>query len=335
MQSSIELLTENSVVRNLPVNIDEADIGLFSKELIRIIPKSECLVLEKVWFSNETFVDPLRFKIYSENTHLRPLGKRRLFKVILGLFQIRKKTVKNALWLTDEWSNGYFHWMLDVLPKWVASEKYIKNHVLLLPFSLSQLSFVKDTLKLLNVPFAIVYPRDVFFVGQCLVPEYTAPTGNFQPSLVQQLRLRLKEGLNLGKLDRSLRKIYISRAKATKRKILNENEVNIVLAKFGYEIHHFEDYDFSLQVQIIHEASHLVSLHGAGLSNMLFLNKGSKVFEIRNNQDNHNNCYFSLSSALNLEYYYITAKGNSSNTFSVDITIDLLRFESVLKQMEN
>ena len=68
----------------------------------------------------------------------------------------------------------------------------------------------------------------------------------------------------------------------------------------------------------------LVSNHGAGLSNMLFMAPGGSVLELRKRGDAHNNCYFALASALNLKYYYQLCDPENPNqdAFSADLIVD-------------
>src|ERR1035437_4173888 len=61
--------------------------------------------------------------------------------------------------------------------------------------------------------------------------------------------------------------------------------------------HPFED-----QVAILSKARYVASNHGAGLTNMLFMRPGGRVLELRREGDAHNNCFFTLASALKLDY---------------------------------
>lgn len=51
---------------------------------------------------------------------------------------------------------------------------------------------------------------------------------------------------------------------------------------------------------------------------MLFMEADTAVLEFRHQGDTHNNCYFSLASALNIKYFYQTCQsdysGNTCNT---------------------
>jgi hypothetical protein len=59
----------------------------------------------------------------------------------------------------------------------------------------------------------------------------------------------------------------------------------------------------------------LLSIHGAGLTHMLWMKLGSKVLEIRVKNNINDNCYFTLTSDLNHNYYYFIAKTNPKKTY--------------------
>ena len=98
--------------------------------------------------------------------------------------------------------------------------------------------------------------------------------------------------------------MYISRAKAFKRRIVNEPDCISLLKKYNFNIIILEDYTFLEQISICANAQYIVSNHGAGLSNILFMKPSSSVLELRKENDYHNNCYFSLANAMSLNYYY-------------------------------
>ena len=78
----------------------------------------------------------------------------------------------------------------------------------------------------------------------------------------------------------------------------------------------------------------LIGLHGAGLTNMLFMSEKTNVLELRNEEDSHNNCYFSLASDLNLDYYYQLNKGDRKDTHEVNVTVDILLLKQNIERMQ-
>ncbi len=86
------------------------------------------------------------------------------------------------------------------------------------------------------------------------------------------------------------------------------------------------------QIHLFNSVKWLVSIHGAGLTNMIFMNKGCHILELRNKDDKDNNCYFSLASAVGLNYYYLENATDNSNTNVGNFFIDPKKFEEVLQK---
>ncbi len=118
-----------------------------------------------------------------------------------------------------------------------------------------------------------------------------------------------------------------------KRKIENEQELIELLKQFEYEVHCLEDYSFQEQLNIMAATKFLVSNHGAGLTNMLFMPAGAKILELRHVSDNHNNCFFSLASGMEHDYYYLLNHSDSSNFYTADVSVDLREMKIVLELM--
>ncbi len=76
-------------------------------------------------------------------------------------------------------------------------------------------------------------------------------------------------------------------------------------------------------------ARYMVSNHGAGLTNMLFMKAGGRVLELRHESDRINNCYFTLASALELDYLYQTCtpvvQGEDPHTADLRVDAEKLR----------
>jgi hypothetical protein len=62
---------------------------------------------------------------------------------------------------------------------------------------------------------------------------------------------------------------------------------------------------------------------------MLFMPEGANVLELRHQTDAINNCYFTLSSALNLDYFYQScppvAAGENPHTANLIVDLETLR----------
>jgi hypothetical protein len=75
-------------------------------------------------------------------------------------------------------------------------------------------------------------------------------------------------------------KLYISRSKATSRKIVNEQELEIGLEARGFRIVHFEDLTFPEQLVLMARADIIVSAHGAAWTLAVVARLGTPVIEI-------------------------------------------------------
>ncbi|MEM7596562.1 MAG: glycosyltransferase family 61 protein [Pseudomonadota bacterium] len=79
---------------------------------------------------------------------------------------------------------------------------------------------------------------------------------------------------------RPTRRLYLSRANANRRKILNEAELVDRLRPLGFEAVCPEEYTLREQAAMMAEASHVISPHGAGMCNLVFAPPGCQVLEL-------------------------------------------------------
>lgn len=76
------------------------------------------------------------------------------------------------------------------------------------------------------------------------------------------------------------RKIFLTRPKNSNRNIINLPEVEAIFSSFGYEIILPDTLSLTSQIKLANEAKIIASNHGAGLSNVLFMQRGAFVFEM-------------------------------------------------------
>ena len=308
--SNQETLYQDSIsIRKLPINLDRADFPLFEHELKKEIPATNLLRLENVnvnpegiiFRGNKIFLESFASPKYLY-AWLKPKAKLK-FLIKNRLFRNIEKIDSEVFWFTDNWSNLYFHWITDALPRLFAIREKIVNATLLLPGTYQKKEYITSSLS----PFVCQEVKFLNHIIPCKIlqiPTRTAPTGNYNETLIRDLRSFYSDFYYRTHSESIGDKVYISRGKAQKRKIKNEEECLAVLKEYGFKVFYFEDCSFEQQVKIALNARYLISNHGAGLTNMLFMKSGSSVFELRRKADKSNNCYLSLSSALNLRYFY-------------------------------
>lgn len=234
----------------------------------------------------------------------------------------RNKTIKKKghkyLIIFDEWSAAnLYHFYFHSLEKIVFAQKVdaLNNFKILIPPRTSR--FVDETLNLLginehyriqqncnlNADFAIISPGN----------NAALPSKKSAIAVRNLLLPKITSNLDLGE------RIYISRQKAEKRKVLNHTELEQLLSKYQFKTLYAEDFSLEEQISIFKNAKFVVSPHGAGLSNIIFMNKGSKIIEI--STDIKEQCvphFMVLANHLELDYYYLDSKIEKEN-YSVDL----------------
>lgn len=329
MESNFTLIESSTSIRNEPVNLISDDCDLFRSEFLKQINKTTACQIINADIIYDTVYNLKLFRNYSSYTNILKIGLSRKIRRILVFFY-PAVTVPEGIWITDELSSAYFHWITDALPKLIAAENLVGSRKVILPDTYKTYPFIEASLKQLNYTSFYYDQKKRLRVGSLLMIGSTAPTGNYNNYLINKLRTKF---LNRT-LNKPFRKVFISRQKAVQRKIINELEIQELLITYGYEIHNFEDYTLQTQINIMSETKFMIGLHGAGLTNMLFMQPKGKILELRNQNDNHNNCYFSLASDLEHDYYYLNNTSDNNNTHITNIYVDIQKLLNILNKMD-
>ena len=314
--------------RKLPVNFSQTDLPLFEGELERAIPESKLLRFRDVLASPEGLLFE-RTRILPESFafpyHLDQWKRRSVLKFLTTnyVFRKRRRIDADALWITDYWSTGYFHWLADALTRLFVVRDRLSDLLLVLPGKYQGLEHVKASLAAFGVNAVDFIDQNEFVECRNLVmPSHTAPSGHYNTDAIRGLRSVLLSAYG----DRSSKgeRLYISRRIAAKRRIINEDEIAPILSRFGFETVRTEELSFEQQVRTLSRARYVVSNHGAGLTNTLFMREGGSVLELRHQTDRINNCFFTLASALELNYFYQTCgpQNAKADPHEADLLVD-------------
>ena len=335
MPTSKQLLySEHWVKRKLPANFNAVDEPFFANDYEHFIPAAYSLRLKGAHVTSEGIVFR-GLKPVPESLRLPPrhYGLRYRLSCLLKRRRVRLPDQEEYLMPFDVWSSGYFHWMLDCLPRIHILRERARNSVLLLPEAYA--GFHLKSLALYEFKSIFQIPANSYVhVPNLLMPTRIAPTGNYNETVIKNIRETYRQHYRSTSIVNHGERVYISREKATRRKIVNEPEVVSLLKDHGFTIVNFEDWSFDQQVAIAAQIKVLVSIHGAGLTNMLFMNENASVMELRRSGDTTNLCYFSLASALGLRYYYQfgSPENIQRSTFDDNLKIDLTQLKSNLKK---
>ncbi len=263
-----------------------------------------------------------------------------------GLFTLWKLPAVHSLKgtaavLSTQGSDVYFHWMFDVLPRLELLRLSGINFddIDYFIFSSYHLPFQIQTLSQLGIPeHKIVTNRELTHImaDNLIVPSWASQPGEI-PKWVCQFLRRTFLSTNNTNLSATLKKIYISRAKATHRKVINEEKLVDKLEEIGVESVILESKSMEEQTQCFASAHQIIGPHGAGLSNLVFCSPGTKVIEVfsPNYVETH---YWVLSNALDLDYHYLIGEGEYPKEYQDphwiwdDINLNLNHLFSLLSQ---
>lgn len=323
------MVQEITVQRTLPENLRPEDLWMFSPALKATFYTLLPINLRNVAILQDTVFDPKERKFYAAFTHVNSLGFLPLAKRVAHCALKSWRTIPDGIWIKDEWSANYFHWMTDCLPRlWLGLQEGKSKKAILME-SFKHLPYVSQSLKLLGVQPVYFKSGENLWVENLVLTGRTANFANFN----EPLTLLTREKMAIKADVSPFRKIYVSRKLATKRKAHNELEVELLVRKKGYEIIYMEKLNLKEQVSLMAHTKIMVSLHGAALTNMLFMQEDKTVVELRNQSDDKTNCYFNLASTLVIKYFYTQNKGDHKNTIATDFTVDMLALEKVLDEL--
>jgi len=97
-------------------------------------------------------------------------------------------------------------------------------------------------------------------------------------------------------------KIYVSRKDSSNRVMLNEDSVEDFFRELGYQILSLSGLTVDDQISIFSAAEKIIAPHGAGLSNIIFCSKDTKVLEL-GFEGYLNPCFVRIAQVINLDYH--------------------------------
>lgn len=215
-----------------------------------------------------------------------------------------KETINIAAWTTDSWGAGYFHWFVDTLQRYIMCLNEDKNAILLIPEHFKHISYITASLKLFNFSHKFISNNSPILINILLIPPFIKPRGTFIRESIYQLR---QLALSTLKDNIDFKYLYISRKKARIRHVENELEVIDLMNKLNILVVFLEDLIWEKQFELFCQCKLLISLHGAGLTNMLFMPNDSKIIEIKMKGSDDQVCYYEMASILEFKYYYLLA----------------------------
>jgi hypothetical protein len=248
----------------------------------------------------------------------------------LEISKPQEMVLGRTLYLSALWWHSYYHFHSDVIGKLFVALTYLdKNTIeefnnIILP-SVPK-PFMVDMLKKLNLIEKIrIEPLQPIMYENITMPSAAANLdGYWAKDLIDFIRSTF--GVN----QEQTRKLYISRSDAHHRRVINEADIVRMLIPEGFEIVTLEGMNFSDQISLFSSAKIIVAPHGAALTNLLYCNSSTIVYEFFST-DYVNKCFTELSAEMGLQYFYSVFPG--TNDPKMDYRIDLSALKEFLKMV--
>ncbi len=229
----------------------------------------------------------------------------------------------------------YYHWMLDVLPRFhLLQEAKISwesiDHIVLNKLSLP---FQFETLSKFGIPKEKIVEIDYgnHIKTEMLVLPSLAASGNPPYWATRFLRDQIFPNRRSGKCYP--RRIYITRKKANSRRILNEEATLLFLKQFGFEEFVLENMPVIEQAELFSSAECVISPNGSSLTNLVFCEPQTKVVEIFS-PDYVNVACWILANHIKLDYSYLLGEeGLPSLGVRSDILVNIDSLSAILSRI--
>ena len=235
------------------------------------------------------------------------------------------------------WNGENFsHWMFDCLPRLhsLAKAEPEARVTMLMPDFLRP-NFRESFECLLPKNFAVEYhPRDTWFEVENLIwPSMVSGRCNYllPTDYYDAIRQPLFSKYGLPSTHRQTKRIFVTRRDASLRRMLNEDAVSRLLARYGFEDYELSRLSLREHVELFHQAEIVIGTHGAGLSSIVF--SGDIQLVVIHPTRTPQNHYHTLAKGLGQRHHFIAHDAGEDDSFSVDVRAleDILRRELGLK----
>jgi|SRR5215211_2305325 len=233
--------------------------------------------------------------------------------------------VDEAAWIVDTWSGNYYHWVVESLTRLASLEDLPST--LLIPRYYRDYPYVAFTLR------AFPEIRRIGWVGRKVnarVRTLLFPPRPAYGSSVAELHEVSRRIASLTGND-DPRRLYITREDALRRRLTNHREVEKMLHKYGFQALRIDPARPEGQIRALKSADCVVAVHGAALTNLIFMPPGGDVIELRHS--GNTNAYAPIATAFGLRYHALPcacSRGTAEEVNYADVTVDLHALEAMV-----
>ncbi len=238
--------------------------------------------------------------------------------------------LQSAVSLVSAASYCFYHWILDSLPKVIVAEACGFSGTYIVPAS-NVNPWVKETMEMLGVSKERCLPMEYFMVNtnDLWIPTHFYGDQMYHPGgLFTALRDRL-----IGKAKHPLRscdRIYIPRRFLHRdRRLVNQEEVESLLRRYGFQETLMENLPVKEQIGIAAQAHAIAGPHGSGMLHALFMPRESFMLEFFSTDVKM--CMAHIAEALGHRYVAISSTEDPPPPDQGNIIVDCVRLKETLE----
>ena len=200
--------------------------------------------------------------------------------------------------------------------------------------------FIKSICKKMKVEVQFIFLDDDFYKFiNCQLPQFLNKFDSVK--ILNNFKIVTNEPKN---------KLYIRRQNCSFRNLINESDIINILKQKGYKPIDLSDVDILDQIKLFSNAESIVSATGSALTNLVFCNPGTKVYEISPKyefkyEENFETRFKFICKTLKLNYTRISADsidvdpkkiGNKiKNTISKKVLDESYYYKNLLVKIED
>ena len=274
-------------------------------------------------FKNGSVVEESVYSMFTKNRNALTFYKKILLNKV-------KKVSGDCLVAHNAYYDNYYHWTLEALPRIFSVKAHTPNLKLLIHEKLKP--FIEYYLSFFNFKDIILIKEDELVWAEKLwLPMHTAPGLRHKESLIREMAGYIKVKHGLSHPNTTVDKLFISRKKATFRKAVNEDEVYALLYEHGFQKVVLEELSVKEQINLLRGVKIFAGIHGAGFSNLLYMDQGKLLLDIIH-EDHQQDAFYNLACAFGIDYFRLECKGTGVQKYcgSDDIIVDKDGLKNVL-----
>lgn len=282
----IPLLPSVSIQENPPLTLEKEVHKIFRDEYEHEAPAAFVAIIPgaRVWGRNGTLIAPNDILLSDVSREFGAYGgvtgKAHTVNKQLYLHKCKKLRGKIAV-LGTAGTYNYHHWLFDTIARvHLLKLAGVFDQIDFFILDYNGLSFQKESLQQVGIPLdKVICANDNWrfhIEAETLIipslPSKLARVGIWPVQFLREIFLQKKA--------EEPQRLYISRRKATSRKLVNEKEVISFLQTKGFIEFFPEDHSIVETAAYFAAADYITGVHGSGFANLAFISPSTKVIDI-------------------------------------------------------